>query len=318
MIDTLLFMQKYHNNILTLGKNSLNSPVREVLNTGWLVKSGYGCFYNRKTGEILTIIEFFKSVLGYSDEAAKKEYSIAMKYFGDGTSYNTSKIAQTPESSVNVPKIYASEMPKPIASSFKEIYGYLGSRGIPADFITDLINQKLIYEDEHKNLVFINKEQDYAEARGTNTLYEITHCSIYEKCPNYCEGMYKSCIHCSDCTNFKPKKFRKSYNMADNRFWYYKPSSEPTAIIYLCEAAIDAISLYLLQPQKDACYVSIGGTMKYKTVDRIINNSNGKDIILAVDNDEAGDKLSAKYPQLQRLLPTSKDWNEDLMQVMAI
>ena len=314
MIDTLSFMQKYHNDILTIGKNSLNSPVREVLYTGWLVKSGYSCFYNRKTSEILTIIEFFKVVLGYSDEAAKKEYFIALKEFGDGTStHNTRPTANTPQNIDNISKVYASEMPKPIKSAYKEIYGYLGSRGIPADFITELVNQKLIYEDEHKNLVFINKEQDYAESRGTNTLYEKTHCSIFEKCPNYSESNYKSCTLCSDCTNFKPKKFRKSYNKADNRFWYYKPSSVPTAIIYICEAAIDALSLYLLQPQKEACYISIGGTMKYTTVDRIINNSHGKEVILAVDNDEAGDKLAAKYSQLKRILPVSKDWNEDLI-----
>ena len=79
---------------------------------------------------------------------------------------------------------------------------------------------------------------------------------------------------------------------------------------YICESAIDAISLYQLLKEQ-ATYISIAGSVtRNKIIDKIIKNYD--EVILAVDNDSAGNKVAAGYPDLKRIIPMNKDWNEDL------
>ena len=91
-------------------------------------------------------------------------------------------------------------------------------------------------------------------------------------------------------------------------------SNEPLQIVYICESSIDAVSLYLLQKQggleEPAAYVSIGGVANQQTIDRI---SHSVRAVLAVDNDEAGQKCRDRNANLEAILPVRKDWNEDLV-----
>ena len=84
--------------------------------------------------------------------------------------------------------------------------------------------------------------------------------------------------------------------------------------IYVCEAAIDAISLYVIhraQKVKEvAVYVSIGGVANQKTIDRLVRS--GKKVVLAVDNDAAGQGCRDRNPMLESIIPKNKDWNDDL------
>ena len=83
----------------------------------------------------------------------------------------------------------------------------------------------------------------------------------------------------------------------------------------VCEAAIDAVSLYqilveyLKSKEAFAC-VSIGGVANQETIDRLV--STGKEIILAVDNDNAGEQCRKRNATLGYLIPTTKDWNDEL------
>ena len=85
----------------------------------------------------------------------------------------------------------------------------------------------------------------------------------------------------------------------------------------LVESAIDAISLYLLNMGgvRDVAsfYISIAGVANQKTIDRIKRQSILEKIILAVDNDAAGDECRKKNKDIEHLIPSNKDWNEDLM-----
>lgn len=59
-----------------------------------------------------------------------------------------------------------------------------------------------------------------------------------------------------------------------------------------------------------AYYISIAGATKQPAIDRL--KLSKLNIILAVDNDEAGQVCRDRNFDLEYILPDRKDWNEDL------
>ena len=126
--------------------------------------------------------------------------------------------------------------------------------------ISVLVSRGLVYQSaEGNNVVFVNKEKDYCELRGTYTYAE--------------------------------KPFRGCRKTKADRFWYFLPKNKKPVIAYVTEGAIDAISLFLVQKGAGAdtscsVYISIGGVGNIKTISRIKRQIR---TILAVDNDAAGE-----------------------------
>jgi len=90
--------------------------------------------------------------------------------------------------------------------------------------------------------------------------------------------------------------------------------------IYVVEGHIDAMSLQALYDKKVAVAGSTG-TVK-KTIEFLKNNGFSEDdIVLAIDNDKAGntlaDSMQKEFPALGRVSPTRKDWNEDLIAISS-
>ena len=180
----------------------------------------------------------------------------------------------------NLPPVF----PDPVQGRYKNLYAYLLKRGISQETIQMLIDQKILYQEaEHNNMVFANKERDWGELRGT-----------YDQGEKSFHGVITNCRH--------------------DGFWWFQTGEHPTAV-YVCEAAIDAISLYELhrkEEKKDpVVYVSIGGVMKQPAIDRLKRHTR---VILAVDNDEAGSECRKRNSELESIIPNHKDWNEDLLQ----
>ena len=174
------------------------------------------------------------------------------------------------------------QFPPPVDGNYKNLFAYLANRGIPAETIQMLVSQKIMYQEKTRNnIVFINMERDFAELRGTCTYGKPFH------------GIVPNCRH--------------------DGFWWFR-TSKSASIGYLCEAAIDAVSLYELHKihgnNEPAYYISIAGAAKQPAIDRL-KHSNLK-LILAVDNDTAGQWCRNKNSDLEYLLPVKKDWNEDL------
>ena len=165
------------------------------------------------------------------------------------------------------------------------MYAYLIKRGIPVQLIRQLEEQNLIYQ-EHltNNIVFLNKEKDYCELRGTFT---------------YAEVPFHGC--------------RKT---GPDRFWYMSGSGSKPQTAYVCEAAIDAISLYIIHKKagmaETSLYVSIGGVANQKAILRV---KGLLPVVLAVDNDCAGDECRKRNPDIPSIMPVCKDWNEDLQKL---
>ena len=96
-------------------------------------------------------------------------------------------------------------------------------------------------------------------------------------------------------------------------FWWFR-TSRNAAKAYICEAAIDAISLYELHKiqgnHEEAYYISIAGVAKQPAIDRLKKYK--YKLVLAVDNDDAGQNCRNRNSDLEYIIPVHKDWNEDL------
>ena len=170
-------------------------------------------------------------------------------------------------------------LPPMAMQPFTSVITYLTSRSIPENVVASLIRSKLLYQDSlHCNAVFVNKVQDYCEIRGTGYV-----------------------------------PFHGSRKLKPDRFWYLPPKVSPR-IAFLCEAAIDALSLMLIHKANqelypDTVYVTIGGVANQQAIERIKRRIPA---VLAVDNDPAGEDCCQKNPDLHHLIPSGKDWNVDL------
>lgn len=160
-----------------------------------------------------------------------------------------------------------------------KIQQYLSARGLPMTLINELLLRGLLYESsDHHNAVFLSRRKDYAEIRGT--------------CPEI--------------------KFHGCRKLKKNCFWAYRENDALPEKAYVCESAIDALSLSVLLPQErvSSVFCSIGGVANQATIDRI---KGFMPVVIAVDNDEAGERCRRNNPESPTIIPLEKDWNEDLL-----
>lgn len=164
---------------------------------------------------------------------------------------------------------------------YKRVWAYLTiKRHIPSEIVKKLFDESVLYQSEkYGNCVFVSKNCNYAELVGT------------------CETRFKGIAQGSD----------------QDGYWITGASNPER--VYICESAIDAISLKVLYeiaaPERhDYAYASIGG-LKPQALKRLFDKYPGK-CILAIDNDKAANDFAEKYPELERAIPQKKDWNEML------
>ena len=178
------------------------------------------------------------------------------------------------------------ELKLPVAAElpYSRVYAYLlKQRGIPAPMIRLLFREGLLYQEAGTgNAVFISRDRKFCELRGTNT--------------------------------YAAQPFHGIRRARPDAFWSLRLTRQKVEEAFLCEGAIDAISLAVLHQQsgydKPAAYVSIGGVCNQQTINRIKGKIH---TILAMDNDVAGRACCDRNASLERLLPEAKDWNEELL-----
>lgn len=174
------------------------------------------------------------------------------------------------------------KFPEPVNGMYKNLFAFLKNRSISTETIQKLVKQKLLYQEKSKNnIVFINMERDFAELRGTYTFGNPFHGTV-------------------------------PHSRHDG-FWWFR-TSRNAAKAYICEAAIDAISLYELHKiqgnHEEAYYISIAGVAKQPAIDRLKKYK--YKLVLSVDNDDAGQNCRNRNSDLEYIIPVHKDWNEDL------
>ena len=185
------------------------------------------------------------------------------------------------------PRVF--DPPAPADLPYPALYAYLsGRRGIPGPLVRRLVEQGLLYQDrDHGNAVFVNRHLAFGEIRGTGG--SPFHGTAAGSSP---QGYWE----------FRPRG----------------PGSVPKEAI-VCEASIDALSFYLLLSldptagADDAAYCAIGGAGKQQAIDAIkaYMDAAGGRTVIAVDNDEAGEKCRLRNPDCWTAMPRLKDWNAD-------
>ncbi len=246
--------------------------IRPVDNHSISIKKGYNGYKDFATKETGNSIDFLIKHMGF-------DFINAVQALSDVPASAISQPADAQQYGIsNVPP----KFPEPVDGMYKNLFAYLKSRGISTETIQMLVGQKKMYQEKSRNnIVFINMEKDFAELRGTYTFGKPFH------------GIVPNSRH--------------------DGFWWFR-TSKNAAKAYICEAAIDAISLYELHKiqgeQEEAYYISIAGVAKQPAIDRLKDSK--LDIVLAVDNDAAGQKCRDRNSELEYILPVNKDWNEDL------
>ena len=197
------------------------------------------------------------------------------------------------------------ELP-PQNKDMRRTFAYLiKARGLDGDVLSYFAKEKLIYESlekskdgkqEYHNAIFVGLDENgiarHAHKRGI-----------------YSEGKsYKGNIDSSNpCYSFNLK------GTSDR--------------LYVFEAPIDLLSFISIHKDTDwqrHSYVALCGLSEQAMVKQLDINPSLTKVILCLDNDNAGQKASDKFEQLlcerglnaSRLVPTLKDFNEDLQKAI--
>lgn len=240
------------------------------------IKRGYSGYLDFATDETGNSVDFLVRYMGYEIDQA------VFALCGENSCINSGNSGFEITNDLIIKEDLPPVFPDPAVGKYRQLFAFLTGRGIPSRTVQGLIDRKLLYQSKDKNnAVFINIERDWAELRGTYTLGKKQFHGVVANC-------------------------RK------DGFWWFR-SGKDAKIAYICEAAIDAISLYVLHMQhgkkEPAYYISIGGVAKQQAIDRIKRQVK---TILAVDNDDAGLGCRERNSELSFILPVNKDWNEDL------
>ena len=268
------------------------SSIRFVLNHSVSIKRGYAGYKDFSSDETGNSVDFLTKYLDYDLVSAV----IALT---GGISQQSSVPAQ--KQPVLKQDKASFQLPPAIQGRYNQLFAYLTqTRKIPGHVVQKMIDHHILYqEQEHNNAIFVNAEHTMYEASGT----------------------------------LSGSRFKQAqYKSDQSAFWWFKSGQlkgQPRKI-YICESAIDAMSLFSIHAYQHAInptsstfmdvqslYVSLSGVGNVQKVDRILQHKAENVFVeLAVDNDEAGRALCDKYTGMfiSSLLPSDpyKDWNDVL------
>lgn len=302
------YLCKYHPGDVTREGDSLrlNCDHSVSVRSNW---SGYTDFATGETGNAIECLMYFfnydfqsaAAALAMHDGMPEEELVLPDETItlpgppkspvtaaGTASVSSPSAASQGPPAALQAPsKPFV--LPAAHQGPYLQLFAYLTQqRGIPAEMVRILIDDGLLYQEAgHANAVFTDPAKTFAELRGT----------------------------------VPGKPFHRVMFSDPAAFWWFKPGG-PEAIpkiAYICEGAIDAISLYLYLVSDDAnraetgLYCSIAGVANQQRIDRIKSGmaAAGCPTVLAVDADDAGRLCCQRNPDCGTLLPWGgmKDWN---------
>jgi hypothetical protein len=248
--------------------------IRMIGNEAISVRRGYFGYRNFATGDTGNGIDLLMKYLGYSFQEAVTALSACP----------VAEIIPSPGRGRCMVETHKTiTLPEAAPLPHSRMFAFLINRGLPKEVIAKFASRKLIYQSAGtNNIVFVNRERDYCEIRGTFT--------------------------------FTKKPFHGCMKSKADRFWYFMEGISRVDKAYVTEAAVDAISLYLIHKKEGtetgkSVYISIGGASNHQAIHRI---KRGIHTILAVDNDGAGQKCRDVHRELDCIIPIHKDWNDDL------
>lgn len=198
--------------------------------------------------------------------------------------------------SIPIAKPEPERPPKPFAlpqpyMTMRHVFAYLLRRGIDREVVSAFAHEKLLFEDDHHNCVFVGLDE-----RG-----EAKHAHLRS-------------------TNSAGKVFRVNVEGSDTKHSFHWNGTDKS--LYVFEAPIDLLSFITLHPAgwREHSYVACCGTTMQPVLERLRQNPKIEMVYLCLDNDEAGETASERMEETlhglnvdaERLRLVHKDWNDDL------
>ena len=226
-------------------------------------------------------IAFMTDVCGYT-------FQEAVRALNGDEGFNAGKPAKQAAKKEEKPIPKVLKFPEKETGLPKRLYAYLTqTRCIPGQWVERFIKEGLMYQAvKTGDIVFVNKDKSCYEIRSTFT-----------------QGTQKK---------------RGDGRLPDD-YWFFSVGKN-VQDVFVCEGAIDAISLLVLQ-HKPGVYVSLHSVVNAeKILKRLRQDYPEHKIILAVDTDEAGENCARDKRELYdyRIIPDGKDWNEDLKKMKEV
>jgi len=180
------------------------------------------------------------------------------------------------------------------------VFAYLiKQRFIAPEIITHFAKNHTLYEDkDHHNVVFVGVDEKgiprQAHKRSTSTF---------------------------------GKSFRQTIEGSDTKYSFSHFGNSEKLFIF--EAPIDMLSYLTLNSEnwRKHSYIAMNGVYENAVLTALKGHSNLSEIVICTDNDvggiDAADRLrdvlrENNYENISRILPTNKDWNEDLKQLNGV
>lgn len=244
------------------------------------------------------------SIIDFSMEFEDKDMKTAfrdLKLLACGSDYTPVKRSRTEDKKLTArPQLSLPERD----THMRNAYAYLvNTRCIDKSIVDMFIKNKNLYQDTHKNCVFVGYDQEgkanFANKRGTNTF----------------QRFVGDCLGC-DYTHC----FLTGNRMADT--------------MVVTESVIDSMSVMTVMKQcgrdlNNYAFLALSGTPKFEAVsNQAAELPNIKSIVLAVDNDPSGfecienikDDMTQKGLDCRiiEFLPKEKDWNAHLQEQSTV
>lgn len=248
-------------------------------------------FVQNSTGAGGSVIDFAMTFQGM-------DLKHAIRTLGGRTSSGHEKTE--PEPGARKEKIVDLKLPEK-DSTMKNIFAYLiKTRGIDQTIVQEMVLRKALYQDIHKNCVFVSRNDTgrpvFASIRGTNTY----------------------------------KKFVADAFGCDYSYGLFLSNGGNRLIV--TESAIDAMSIMNLleiggMDHKAYDYLALSGCGKTEVIETHLRNHDYRIVDLCLDNDEAGKRaanaLAVRIKEISKAavyteLPgNEKDYNDVLKRVKA-
>ena len=252
-------------------------------------------FVQNSTGSGGSVIDFAMTFQGL-------DLKHAIRTLGVRTASNHEKTE--PEQEIRKEKLVDLKLPEK-DSIMRNIFAYLiKTRGIDQAIVQEMVQRKALYQDIHKNCVFVSRDDSgkpmFASIRGTNTY----------------------------------KKFVADAFGCDYSYGLFLPNGGDRLIV--TESAIDAMSVMDLleisgMDHKKYDYLALSGCGKTEVIETHLRNHRNHDyriVDLCLDNDEAGKRaantLAVRIKEISKAavyteLPgNEKDYNDVLKQVKQV
>lgn len=250
-------------------------------------------FVQNSTGAGGSVIDFAMTFQGM-------DLKRAIRTLGGKTATGSVQERKDPDPETRKEKIGDLKLPEK-DSNMKNIFAYLiKTRGIDQTIVQEMVQRKALYQDIHKNCVFVSRDDNekpvFASIRGTNTY----------------------------------KKFVADAFGCDYSYGLFLPNGGDRLIV--TESAIDAMSVMNLleiggTDHKAYDYLALSGCGKTEVIETHLHNHDYRIVDLCLDSDEAGRRaakaLSVRIKEISKAavyteLPgNEKDYNDVLKQVKS-